>query len=101
MVMETESHGLAVVTGASSGIGFELAKVFAENGFDLLIAAEDGELMQAPEQVQALGGEVQAHRVDLAGEAGVIELYRHIAASERPVEALCLNAGIGAGGAFA
>src|SRR3954454_21688227 len=99
-----ESSGtreLAVVTGASSGIGFELAKVFAENGFDLLIAAEDGELMQAQEQLQALGGEVQAHRVDLAGEAGVIEVYRHIAVSERPVEALWLNAGIGAGGAFA
>jgi short-subunit dehydrogenase len=95
------TRSLAVVTGASSGIGLELAKVFAENGFDLLIAAEDAELSQAQEQLQASGAEVQAHRVDLASEAGVIELYRHVAATERPVEALCLNAGIGAGGAFA
>lgn len=92
---------LAVVTGASSGIGFELAKVFAAEGFDLLIAAEDGELTSAMEQLRGAGAEVQAHRVDLATEAGVIELYRHIAAAGRPVDALALNAGIGAGGAFA
>jgi short-subunit dehydrogenase len=96
-----EQRPLAVVTGASSGIGFELAKVFGENGFDLLIAAEDGELTQAQERLKATGATVEAHRVDLAEEAGVIELYRHIGNSGRPVEALALNAGIGAGGAFA
>jgi uncharacterized protein len=92
---------LAVVTGASSGIGFELAKVFAEEGFDMLIAAEDAELMTALEQLKASGVNVEAHRVDLAGEGGVIELYRHIQSAGRPVDALALNAGIGAGGAFA
>jgi short-subunit dehydrogenase len=92
---------LAVVTGASSGIGFELAKVFAEEGFDLLIAAEDAELTTALEELKGLGANVEAHRVDLAGEAGVIEFYRHIQNTGRPVDALALNAGIGAGGAFA
>jgi short-subunit dehydrogenase len=92
---------LAVVTGASSGIGYELAKVFGEDGFDLLIAAEDGELTQAQERLQEIAPSVEAHRVDLATEAGVIELYRHIAATGRPVDCLALNAGIGAGGAFA
>jgi uncharacterized protein len=96
-----QSRKLAVVTGASSGIGFELAKVFAEEGFDLLIAAEDAELVGAQESLKATGAEVQAHRVDLATEAGVIELYRHIQNTGRPVDALALNAGIGAGGAFA
>jgi uncharacterized protein len=100
--MATEqSRPLAVITGASSGIGFELARVFAEEGFDLLIAAEDAELTAAQESLKASGAEVQAHRVDLATEAGVIELYRHIHGAGRPVEALALNAGIGAGGAFA
>jgi short-subunit dehydrogenase len=89
------------VTGASSGIGFELARVFGENGFDLLIAAEDGELTQAQERLKATGATVEAHRVDLAEESGVIELYRHIGDSGRAVEVLALNAGIGAGGAFA
>lgn len=92
---------LAVVTGASSGIGFELAKVFAEEGFDLLIAAEDGELTTALDELKGSGVSVEAHRVDLATEAGVIELYRHIQNTGRPVDALALNAGIGAGGAFA
>jgi short-subunit dehydrogenase len=95
------SRQLAVVTGASSGIGFELAKVFGEADFDLLIAAEDAELTQAREALEATGATVAAYRVDLATEAGVIELYRHIAADGRPVAALALNAGRGAGGAFA
>ena len=92
---------MAVITGASSGIGYELAKVFGEEGYDLLITAEDGELTQAQEQLKATGATVEAHRVDLAREEGVIELYSHIANAGRPVDALALNAGIGAGGAFA
>jgi short-subunit dehydrogenase len=92
---------LAVITGASSGIGFELAKVFAEEGFDLLITAEDGELTTALDALKETGVSVEAHRADLATEAGVIELYRHIQSAGRPVDALALNAGIGAGGAFA
>lgn len=100
--MESSHHNpLAVVTGASSGIGYELAKVFAGEGFDLLIAAEDGQLTTALEQLKGSGANVEAHRVNLATEAGVIELYRHIQGTGRPVDALALNAGIGAGGAFA
>jgi short-subunit dehydrogenase len=92
---------LAAITGASSGIGYELARIFGEEGYDLLIAAEDGELTQAQEQLKATGATVEAHRVDLATEAGVIELYRHVQNTGRPVDALALNAGRGAGGAFA
>jgi uncharacterized protein len=100
--MESGQNGqLAVVTGASSGIGFELAKVFADEGFDLLIAAEDGELTSALEELKSSGAKVEAHRADLATEAGVIELYGHIQGTGRAVDALALNAGIGAGGAFA
>jgi short-subunit dehydrogenase len=97
----SERKQLAVVTGASSGIGYELAKVFGEEGYDLLIAAEDGELTQAQEQLKATGANVEAHRVDLAREEGVVELYSQIVNAGRPVDALALNAGIGAGGAFA
>jgi short-subunit dehydrogenase len=96
-----QDRQLAVVTGASSGIGFELAKVFAQEGFDLLIAAEEAELRLALEALKETDVNVEAHRVDLATEAGVIELYRHIQNTGRPVDALALNAGIGAGGAFA
>jgi short-subunit dehydrogenase len=50
---------------------------------------------------EALGARVRALQVDLATDGGVDELYRHIAAGERPVDAVALNAGVGAGGAFA
>jgi uncharacterized protein len=89
-----ESTPLAVVTGASSGIGYELAKLFAENGFDVLAAAEDDAIATAAAEIGA-----EAVQVDLAEPAGVEELYRRIGG--RPVDALALNAGIGAGGAFA
>jgi uncharacterized protein len=92
---------LAVVTGASSGIGFELAKVFAEEGFDLLIAAEDEELDAASRELNQMTASVEAARVNLARPEGVKQLYERIQAGERPVAALCLNAGRGAGGAFA
>jgi short-subunit dehydrogenase len=91
---------LAVVTGASSGIGLELARQFAENGFDLVIAAEDEELADAAAELQALGAQVEAVRVDLATPEGVEELHRRTTATGRPIAAAALNAGIGAGGAF-
>jgi short-subunit dehydrogenase len=89
-----ESTPFAVVTGASSGIGLELAKLFAENGFDVLAAAEDDAIASAAAEIGA-----EAVQVDLAEPAGVEELYGRIGG--RPVDALALNAGIGAGGAFA
>src|SRR5215218_952720 len=92
---------LAVVTGASSGIGLELAKQFASNGYDLVVAAEDAELAPAAAEVQALGVQVEAVQVDLATDEGVEELNRRITATGRPVAAVALNAGVGAGGAFA
>ena len=96
-----QDRPLAVVTGASSGIGFELARILSEQGFDLVIAAENPELREAADELRGAGASVEAHRVDLAEEAGVIELYRHLRQLDRPVDVLALNAGIGAGGAFA
>jgi len=97
----SDNRPLAVVTGASSGIGLELARQFAEGGFDLLIAAEDDELRDATAALQDTGAHVEAVQVDLATPEGVEELYRRMTATGRPVEAVALNAGIGAGGAFA
>jgi short-subunit dehydrogenase len=97
--MEASNRPLAVVTGASSGIGLELAKQFGENGFDLIVAAEDDAIRSVAGQVE--GARVEAVQADLATEEGVEELYNRIAAAGRPVDAIALNAGIGAGGAFA
>jgi uncharacterized protein len=91
---------LAVVTGASSGIGLELARIFGENGFDLVVAAEDEELEAAARVLEQTGATVEAVRVDLATTAGVEDLHRRIGELGRPVDAAALNAGVGAGGAF-
>jgi uncharacterized protein len=99
--MDNSSRPLALVTGASSGIGLELAKQFAKNGFDLIIAAEDAELDGAARELEALGGKVEAIRVDLATHDGVEELARHVSGAGRHVDAAALNAGVGSGGAFA
>jgi short-subunit dehydrogenase len=91
---------LALVTGASSGIGRELAKQFAQNGFDLLVAAEDEQLDGAVAELQALGASVESARVDLARPEEVEELWRRVKETGRPLKAAALNAGVGAGGAF-
>jgi short-subunit dehydrogenase len=89
---------LAVVTGASSGIGLELARQFATHGFDLYVAAEDDAIASVADSL-ADGVMVDAVQVDLATPGGVEELAYRV--GSRPVQALALNAGIGAGGAFA
>ncbi|HEX3549705.1 MAG TPA: SDR family NAD(P)-dependent oxidoreductase [Candidatus Elarobacter sp.] len=98
--MNSSSRQYAVVTGASSGIGLELAKEFARNGYDVLAAAEDDALESAADEIRALGTSVETCRVDLATPEGVQTLAGRIQSSWRPVDILALNAGIGVGGPF-
>jgi short-subunit dehydrogenase len=90
---------LALVTGASSGIGRELARVFAENGFDLVIAAEDAGIDATATELQKHGGAVRPVRVDLRDAEGVEELYATCRATGA-LDAAALNAGVGQGGRF-
>src|SRR3989440_6661848 len=89
---------LAVVTGASSGIGYYLAKECAENGFDLLIAADHPKINDVARDFRALGTLIDAIESDLATTQGVDELV--FAINGRPVKALLANAGHGLGHAF-
>jgi uncharacterized protein len=91
---------LAVVTGASSGIGLELAKQFAQHGYDLLIASEDDEIAAAASTLRSLGAQVNSVRSDLGTYEGVEHLYGRIKALGRPVDAIAINAGVAVGGRF-
>jgi uncharacterized protein len=99
-MINTSEKPFAVVTGASSGIGFELAAQFAQNNFDVLIAAEDEGIAAAAQRLSQYGTEVRPLRVDLATPEGVEELYRQIQSAGRPLDAIALNAGVGAAGPF-
>lgn len=90
----------AVITGASSGIGFELAKQCVEHGFDVLVCAEDAGITDAATRLGTHGTVAQAVRADLATREGVEELFRAIQSMQRPIDALLLNAGVGVGGPF-
>ena len=94
------SRPLAVVTGASSGIGRELARILVENGHDLIVCAEDAGIVGAAAELQAGGARVEAVQADLATHEGVHQLAGRIDAAGRPVAVLALNAGIGVGGRF-
>ncbi|MFH8342445.1 SDR family NAD(P)-dependent oxidoreductase [Streptomyces sp. AM6-12] len=93
-----EEKPLALVTGASSGIGYALARQFAEHGYDLVINAEDGRLDQAASRLRETGAEVRAVRADLRDADGVDRLVE--AASGLDIDVAVLNAGVGQGGAF-
>jgi len=91
---------LAVVTGASSGIGRALAVQFAENGYDLVVAAEDDRIEPVARTLARNGAQAIPVQANLATFDGVEDLYRAIQDAGRP-DAVALNAGVGVGGDFA
>ena len=97
---ENSSTGesFAVITGASTGIGLELAKLFAQHNYRLLIVADDEAIELARQTLAGDGTEVEAVRTDLSTSDGVLEVVRAIGG--RRVDALALNAGIGNAGRF-
>lgn len=92
---------LALVTGASSGIGLELAKQLAELGYDLVINAEDDtRLQQAAAQIRSAGAQVDVIQADLRDYDQTEHLVDTVQAIGRPLDIAVLNAGVGRGGAF-
>ncbi len=74
--MAQGTRPLALVTGASTGIGYELAKICAQNGFDLVVAADEPKIEEAVQDFRKLGATVEAVEADLATLEGVDKLQR-------------------------
>ena len=92
-----EKSMLAVVTGASSGIGYELAAELAKRGYDLVVASAGERLTGAAENFRTFGNRVTEASVDLATPDGVEELWGQVEALGVPVDVACINAGVGRG----
>lgn len=89
---------LAVITGASTGIGRELAKIAAEEGYDLILVADESAIDAAAGEIRASGVSVEAVEADLASFEGNDQLLAAI--GERRIDILIANAGRGLGHAF-
>lgn len=101
MISDTVPRPLAVVTGAAHGVGFELARRFAEQGFDLLVVDADPGLREAAQAFETTGAKIYAMTLDLSRPASVERLHAQIEALGRPVEALVLHSAAGVSGDFA
>jgi short-subunit dehydrogenase len=100
--MATPSNkAFAVITGASSGIGYELARQFAQNDFDLLIVSAGERIKTAANEIESLGGNVEAVQADLATHEGVHALLSAIQSRGQAIDAIAINAGVGVSGSFA
>jgi uncharacterized protein len=88
----------AIVTGASTGIGFELAHVIAQDGYDLLVVADEPLIDAAAQDFRRHSIDVRSVEADLSTLEGVDRLLA--AAEGRRIDVLCANAGVGTGGAF-
>jgi short-subunit dehydrogenase len=94
---------LALVTGASSGIGYELARKLAERGYDLVMVAENADKLTEAASILSEIDEhtqVEAVQADLSQREGVTQVYQALRALQRPVDLLCANAGVGVYGGF-
>jgi short-subunit dehydrogenase len=91
---------LAIVTGASTGIGYQLAQCCVDSGFDLVIAADEPEINEAASALRKSGAMIEAVEANLATTEGVDKLYEAARRMGRPVGALLANAGRGLGHGF-
>lgn len=93
----------ALVTGASTGIGSEFARILAANGFDVALVARDEQRLQgvAAELKQKFGREVKVIAADLAKTGAAREIFERLERENFPVSVLINNAGSGVYGAFA
>jgi len=93
----------ALVTGASSGLGEEFARLFANDGVDLILVARRRERLEALATELRAGGKVSVQVVaaDLGVPGDVERVIREVQAQGAEIEFLVNNAGLGNVGSFA
>jgi short-subunit dehydrogenase len=97
----TEPPPMALVTGASSGIGLELAREFVAHDHDVIVVAEDADIARVPAELASEGhGTVTPVQADLATRQGVDQLLERVRGIGVPIGAAAINAGVGVSGAF-
>lgn len=92
---------LALITGASSGIGYWLSNELATRGYDLAICSAGERLDEAANDFKRAGVSVAVIPSDLATREGIDQLWEAVLDIGRPIDVACINAGIGVGGLFA
>jgi short-subunit dehydrogenase len=90
----------ALVTGASSGIGYELAKQFVNHNYELIAVADSEKIHAAARELGELGAVVQPVQADLATAEGVEKVWSAVQKSGKTLDAIALNAGVGVSGDF-
>lgn len=101
MASATAERPLAAVTGATGALGYELARQFARAGFDLVVCAEDPDIVAVAKAFEAEGSSVVAVQCDLRQHDQVVAFYARIIERGRPLEAIAINAGVAVSGDFA
>ncbi|MBY0413738.1 MAG: SDR family NAD(P)-dependent oxidoreductase [Bdellovibrionales bacterium] len=94
LLYKSYDRPLAVIASSSNTEGHCLAKKFAENGYDIIIAARNPSVVEEAQEFKALGIDAVSFQLDLSTKAGIEQLYSRIVATGRPVEALIINSGI-------
>ncbi|TVQ37983.1 MAG: SDR family oxidoreductase [Spirochaetaceae bacterium] len=98
---DTRTRPTVLITGASSGIGYELARVFAREGYDLILVARRAQqLTELAERLRRIGALVWVQPCDLTDRSAVRGLYRSVQEIGRPIDVLVNNAGVGDYGSF-
>nr|BDT27597.1 SDR family NAD(P)-dependent oxidoreductase [Bacteriovorax sp. HI3] len=85
---------LAVIASSSCSDGYDLARQFAEHGYDIIVAAANPSVVEEAEDFKKLKVDAVSYQLDLSSPEGVEQLYRRIVATGRAVEALVINTGL-------
>ena len=97
---DTNVRSFAVVTDASTGIGFHLARIFTQNGFDVLVTTDEERIFEDARELEDTGAQVYSVQADLSKDEDVERLWSEVLATGRSVDAIALSAGFGEGGDF-